>query len=142
VLDGIASHEGVGFLMVRSGEHGPVVFSSKGRNYLAEERVEGEDPLAGFGPRAADHLLREDSFSNCPDILVNSFYNVDANEVAAFEELIGCHGGMGGYQTQPFLLYPADWQLEEDQLVGAASVYRQLKNWLGQFKPSETSYSS
>jgi hypothetical protein len=142
VLDGIASHEGVGFLMVRSGEHGPVVFSSKGRNYLAEERVEGEDPLAGFGPRAADHLLREDSFSNCPDILVNSFYNVDANEVAAFEELIGCHGGMGGYQTQPFLLYPADWQLEEDQLVGAASVYRQLKNWLGEFKPSETSHSS
>jgi hypothetical protein len=49
---------------------------------------------------------------------------------------------MGGYQTQPFLLYPADWQLEEDQLVGAASVYRQLKSWLGQFKPSETSHSS
>jgi len=130
VLDGLANHEGVGFLMVGSQEHGPVVIGSKGRHYLAEERVDGEDPLAGFGPRAVDHLLREDSFSNCPDILVNSFYNVDANEVAAFEELIGCHGGMGGFQTQPFLLYPATWQLDEDELVGAAAVYRQLKSWL------------
>ncbi len=139
VLDGLVNHEGVGFLMVRSGEHGPVVIGSEGRNYLAEERVEGEDPLAGFGPRAAKHLMREDSFANSPDILVNSFYNADINEVAAFEELIGCHGGIGGYQTRPFLLYPTAWQLDEDELVGAAAVYRQLKNWLGQFQPTETS---
>lgn len=137
MLEGLAEHEGVGFVMVGSGEHGPVVIGSKGRNYLAEARVEGEDPLAGFGPRAAEHLRREDSFSNCPDILVNSFYNVDTNEVAAFEELIGCHGGMGGYQTRPFLLYPAAWQLDKNELVGAAAVYRQLKSWLDQFKPIE-----
>jgi putative membrane protein len=137
LLEGLANHEGVGFLMVGSSELGPVVIGPKGRNYLAEERVEGEDPLAGFGPRAAEHLLREDSFSNCPDILVNSFYNVETNEVAAFEELIGCHGGMGGYQTQPFLLYPAVWQLDGEELVGAAAVYRQLKSWLNQFKPTE-----
>ncbi len=138
VLDGLANHEGVGFLMVRSGQHGPVVIGSKGRNYLTDERVEGEDPLAGFGPRAAEHLQREDTFSNCPDILVNSFYNAEINEVAAFEELIGCHGGMGGYQSQPFLLHPAGWQLDEGELVGAAAVYRQLKSWLNQFKPVET----
>ncbi|MFN2190573.1 MAG: phage holin family protein [Candidatus Promineifilaceae bacterium] len=139
LLEGLAGHEGVGFIMVSSSEHGPVIISSDGRNYLAEGRVEGEDPLAGFGPRAVEHLLREDSFSNCPDILVNSFYNADTNEVAAFEELIGCHGGMGGYQTQPFLLFPASWDLLENELIGAASVYRQLKNWLNQSKTAEVS---
>ncbi len=134
LLDGLVAHEGIGFVMVHSEEQGPVVIGTNGRYYLADDRVEGENPLAGFGPRAAEHLRREDSFPNCPDILVNSFYNAETNEVAAYEELIGCHGGMGGYQTQPFLLYPAGWQLENDEIVGAAGVYRQLKSWLDQVK--------
>ena len=133
MLDGLVAHEGVGFVMVGSGENGPIVIGENGKHFLKEGRVEGEDPLANFGPRAAQHLLREDSFSNCPDILVNSFFNVERNEVAAFEELIGCHGGMGGYQTQPFLLYPAEWELDsEEDIVGAGAVYKQLKSWLGQ----------
>jgi putative membrane protein len=132
MLEGLASHEGVGFVMVGSLEHGPVIIGANGRNYIAEERVEGEDPLVGFGPRAAQHLIREDSFPNCPDILVNSFYDAERNEVAAYEELIGCHGGMGGYQTQPFLLYPAEWELEDEEIIGAAAVYKQCKSWLAQ----------
>ena len=133
LLDGLAAHEGVGFVMVGSEKDGPVVISQNGRRYLKDGRIEGEDPLAHFGPRAAQHLLREDSFSNCPDLLVNSFYDAGSNEVAAFEELIGCHGGMGGYQTQPFILYPAEWRLDsEEEIVGAAAVYKQLKSWLAQ----------
>jgi hypothetical protein len=58
--------------------------------------------------------------------------------VAAFEELIGCHGGMGGYQTQPFLLYPAQWKVEGGDIVGAGSVYKQLKSWLSQVKQAES----
>ena len=130
ILDGLASHEGVGFLMVRSEQHGPVVIGAAGRHYLADGRVEGEDPLAGFGPNAAAHLRRTDSFPDAPDILVNSFCRAENNEVAAFEELIGSHGGLGGYQTQPFVLYPAAWELEDKDLVGAAAVYQQFKHWL------------
>jgi hypothetical protein len=116
--------------MVHSAEHGPVVIGQQGRNYLTENKVEGDDPLADFGPRAAQHLIREDTFSNCPDLLINSFYHAETNEVAAFEELIGCHGGMGGYQTQPFVLYPAELPLEDESLVGAAAVYHVLKGWV------------
>lgn len=130
MLEGLVSHEGIGFAMVHSLEHGPVVIGANGRNYLAEERVEGDDPLVGFGPRAAQHLIREDSFPNCPDILVNSFYRADTNEVAAFEELIGCHGGMGGYQTQPFVLYPAELQVADGPLIGAAAVHHLMKGWV------------
>jgi putative membrane protein len=138
MLDGLVAHEGVGFIMVSSSDHGPVVIGEDGRHYLKEGRIEGTDPLVDFGPRAAQHLIREDSFTNCPDILVNSFYNTEKNEVAAFEELIGCHGGMGGYQTQPFLFYPADWELETDEIIGAGSVYKQLKSWLGQLNQTPT----
>jgi hypothetical protein len=130
VLDGLAQHEGIGFVMVRSTEHGPVVVGAEGWNYLDEDRIEGQDPLAAFGPNAAEHLRRTDSFPDAPDVLVNSFYNVETNEVAAFEELIGSHGGLGGYQTQPFLLYPSEWEIDDGELVGAAAVYRQFKRWL------------
>jgi putative membrane protein len=130
LLDGLANHDGVGFVMVHSEEHGPVVIGPNGRNYLTEDRVEGEDPLAGFGDRAVQHLIREDTFPNCPDILVNSFYNAETNEVAAFEELIGCHGGMGGYQTQPFILYPSELPADDDPLIGAAAVHHLMKSWV------------
>lgn len=132
LLDGLAGHEGVGFLMVGSQEQGAVVIGASGRYYLADDRVEGENPLAGFGPNAAEHLRRTDSFPDAPDILVNSFYRADTNEVAAFEELIGSHGGLGGYQSQPFVLYPAEWEVDDGDLVGAAAVYRQFKIWLKQ----------
>jgi len=131
MLDGLVAHEGIGFVMVHSEEHGPVVIGANGRNYLKEKRVEGEDPLTGFGPWAAEHLIREDTFPNCPDILVNSFYNTETNEVAAFEELIGCHGGMGGYQTQPFVLHPVELPAgDEEPLIGAAAVYHLMKGWV------------
>jgi putative membrane protein len=129
LLEGLAAHEGVGFLMVHSREQGAVVIGAGGRTCLADDQVEGENPLAGFGPHAADHLRRTDSFPDAPDVLVNSFYRAETNEVAAYEELIGSHGGLGGYQTEPFVLFPAEWQVEEE-LVGAAAVYRQFKQWL------------
>ena len=46
-----------------------------GRRRLADDSVEGEDPLAPFGATAADHLRRHDSFPHCPDLLVNSAYD-------------------------------------------------------------------
>jgi hypothetical protein len=135
LLEGLAGHEGIGFVMVHSEEHGPVVIGANGRYFLAEDRVEGENPLADFGPRAAEHLIRADSFPDAPDLLVNSFCNHETKEVAAFEELIGSHGGLAGYQTHPFVLYPAEWQLDDGDLIGAAAVYRQGKSWLNQIHP-------
>jgi len=138
LLDGLTSHEGIGFVMVHSEAHGPVVVGAEGRYYLAEDRVEGENPLEGFGPNAAQHLKRSNSFPDAPDILVNSFCNHATNEVAAFEELIGSHGGMGGYQTQPFVLYPAELPVGDTPLVGAAAVHRVLKEWASRTNGKET----
>ncbi len=129
LLPSLVQHEGIGFIMVRSAQHGSIVMGAEGIYYLADDRIEGENPLADFGSRAADHLRRTDSFPNCPDILVNSFYNPETNEGCAFEELIGFHGGMGGPQTQPFLMHPTELKVE-GELVGAAAVYRTCKAWL------------
>ena len=111
---------GIGFILVHSEELGPLAIGGSGVRYLVDDRVEGEDPLATFGPNCADHLRRTSSFVNAPDILVNSFYDPHADEGAAFEELIGFHGGLGGEQTQPFLLYPAAFPVSDEPIVGAA----------------------
>lgn len=130
MLDRLAQHEGIGFIMVHSEQHGGIAIGENGRYYLDEDRFEGENPLTQFGPNVVAHLKRTDSYPDAPDILINSFYDSDKNEGAAFEELIGFHGGLGGYQTQPFLLYPADWELNEQEIVGAEQVYKILKGKL------------
>jgi hypothetical protein len=58
-------------------------------------------------------------------------YNPQTNEGAAFEEQIGFHGGLGGPQTEPFLLFPKDLPLGDEPLIGAEAVYRVLKGWVG-----------
>ena len=130
VIPGLVKHEGVGFIMVDSEADGPVVIGANGTYYLKDDRIEGENPLANFEKNAAVHLRRTDSFSNCPDIVVNSFYDPEKNEGCAFEELIGFHGGLGGTQTEPFILHPAELAMPKDELIGAASVYQLCKGWV------------
>jgi Type I phosphodiesterase / nucleotide pyrophosphatase len=129
LLPGLTRHAGIGWVMVRSRHLGPVVLGRAGRRVLADDSVEGEDPLAGFGPQAADDLRRHDMLPHVGDILVNSVLDPATQEVAAFEELIGCHGGLGGWQNRPVLIHPAAWPVEVE-LTGADAVHRQLVQWL------------
>jgi uncharacterized membrane protein YvlD (DUF360 family) len=46
LLLGLATHPGIGFVMVRSETLGAVVIGGGGIRYLSDDRVEGEDPLA------------------------------------------------------------------------------------------------
>ncbi len=54
LLMALRAHPHVGWLLVRSAEHGASgARGAQGANYLTEGRVEGEDPLAPFSPTAA-----------------------------------------------------------------------------------------
>jgi hypothetical protein len=127
----LAAHPGVAMLMVRSKARGAVVFGPKGVRYLDEDKVEGEDPTTLFGPHTVMSLKREDAMQHAPDLLFISQYDPDLGEVAAFEELIGSHGGLGGTQTEPFILHPVEWTLDEDVPLGAPAIYRNIRRWLG-----------
>jgi len=129
LLDALRSHPGIGFVMVDSA-NGGVALGAEGVNWFEAGKIEGVDPLAAFGPNAVQHVLRTHRFSNCPDIMVNSTWWSDMDEVAAFEELVGSHGGMGGTQSHPFVLHPVDLAWPEEPVVGAENVHRVLKSWL------------
>ncbi|HEX5468403.1 MAG TPA: phage holin family protein [Gaiellaceae bacterium] len=129
LLPALRAHPHIGWLLVRSDRDGPVVLGSTGVLYLEEGRVEGSDPLAAFSPSAGSHLLRTSGFVNVADIMVGSFYDPDLEEGCAFEELISFHGGLGGPQTQPFLLYPASLPGPPERLVGGARINELLGGW-------------
>jgi hypothetical protein len=134
LIPALRSHPHVGWLLVRSAEHGPVALGADGAHYLADGRIEGDDPLAPFSPNAPKHLLRTDGFEHVGDIMVGSFYDPELDEGCAFEELICFHGGIGGPQTQPFILHPLRLEVPSGQIVGAAAVHGILAGWRQQLQ--------
>ncbi|MFC3262892.1 phage holin family protein [Streptomyces xanthochromogenes] len=135
LLTTLANHPGIGFLLVRSEEHGAVLLGRAGSEVPLAQLTDGEGPLKGFGRGAADAVRRTDTFPHTADIMVNSMYDPATGQVHAFEEQIGSHGGLGGEQSHPFLLSPVE--LTEPvphggELVGAEQVHHVLRRWLGE----------
>ncbi|MEU7906525.1 phage holin family protein [Actinoplanes sp. NPDC049118] len=132
LVGALTQHPGIGFITVRTGGQGTVVLGRDGIRHLHEDRVEGVDPLAGFGPHAVADVLRHDALAHVGDLVINSPVDPDTDEVAAYEELVGCHGGLGGWQTEAVLVHPKDWVVAAPPLIGADAVHRQLVRWLEQ----------
>jgi len=131
LVDTLTAHPGIGFVMVRSREHGgALAVGPRGHRRLADDTVVGEDPLADFDATVADHLRRHDSFPHCPDLLVNSMYDPSADEVAPFEDFMGSHGGLGGPQMHPFAVVPAEWREPSAPIVGVEAMHEALRDWL------------
>jgi uncharacterized membrane protein YvlD (DUF360 family) len=130
LISTLVNHPGIGFAMVRSDGEGALVLGAEGTRRLRDDHVTGRDPLLEFGPNAADHLRRTDGFPHCPDILVNCIYDPERNEVAPFEEFMGSHGGLGGWQSRPFALVPAAWSEPEAPIVGVRAMHDTIRRWL------------
>lgn len=125
----LISQPGIGFLLVRSSDSGNLVIGSDGIRFLDHDTFEGRDPLADYSVSAPSLLRRESSFANCPDLIVNSRFDPQSGLISSFEDQISHHGGLGGEQNFPFLLYPAILPYNNKPLVGAESIYRLLRKW-------------
>jgi hypothetical protein len=131
LVSGLVAHPGVGFVVVDTVEHGPVAFGPGGEHWVRDGTVVGFDPLARFGPHAPAFVLRAATMAETPDIYVNSLLD-DLDEVAAFEGLVGCHGGLGGWQDRAMVVHPVGLDLSHDMVVGADALHDVLVGWLEQ----------
>lgn len=129
LIDDLRRHHGIGFVLVKTASGDDLVLGSEGTHNLTSGEIEGRDPLEAFGPNAARHVRRTSGFANCPDILVNSTYWIETDEVAAFEELVGSHGGLGGTQSHPFVLHPPGLAWPNDPVIGAETIYAIFTEW-------------
>jgi hypothetical protein len=126
---GLHSHPGIGFVLVRSEAQGDIVVGKSGVYYLKDDHVEGDNPIGVYGPNAAMHIRRESSYSNCPDLVVNTVYDPATQELAGFENQVSHHGGLGGPQNHPFILRPTALPYNGTAIVGAESVHHLLRSW-------------
>ncbi len=132
LLIGLVKHPGIGFVLVKSNEFGDVVIGKNGFYYLGDDRIEGENPLANYGPNAARHIRRESSFPNCPDLLVNTVYDPQTQLMFCLENQVSHHGSLGGPQNYPFVLHPTSLSTGDEPIVTAEGLYRVLRGWRDQ----------
>ena len=130
LLPGLAAHPGISFVAVLSRENGPVVIGARGRHRLRDGDVEGEDPLEPFGRLAPRLVAAATGMAEAPDVYVNSSYDADTGEIAAFEGLVGAHGGLGGWQEQGMLVAPVALHPAHTDIVGAEELHRVLVDML------------
>jgi hypothetical protein len=130
LIKGLLDHPGVGLVLAHSARHGPVALGRTGEHFLASGRVVGLDPLIPFGLLAAQSLSRLAGFTNTGDLSVIGPFDAATGEVVSYEDLVGSHGGLGGWQGQPFVLHPVDLPVADAPLVGAPAVHAELRRWL------------
>ena len=111
-------------------DDGPVALGKRGWHRLDDGHVEGEDPLLPFGPYAPEFVKRVAHRPEAPDIYVNSRLDPGTEEVAAFEGLVGCHGGLGGWQDRACAVVPVDLPFPEERVVGADAMHVALRDIL------------
>lgn len=147
LIEALARHPGIGAVLVRSDAGHALVFGQYGRLDLATGsadpaggaagpggEADGNDPLADYGPGAAENLLHLEAFANAGDLILLGAVDRVSGEVTGFEELIGSHGGLGGWQSEPFIMCPATLTMAADPPAGAPAIYRQLLAWRTQLR--------
>jgi len=136
LLPGLVRHKGIGFIMVRSEEHGLLALGAEGAHNIDTGNIEGTDPLEHFGEHVVMNLKELDSFKHIGDIFIISMYDPSTGEVAPFEHQVGSHGGLGGNQTKAFVMYPTAFATQDKtvDLVGAPEVNRKIREWVARAK--------
>ena len=110
LLEYLISHPGIGFLITTNDEGEHLMMARQGVRRLRADVVEGADPAALF---AGSHdvglivrtLIRLCQYPNSGDLIINGNMMTD-NTIVTFEEQRGTHGGLGGDQTEAFVVVP------------------------------------
>ncbi len=141
IVAALVQHEGVGMVCGYDDDGVPVALGKDGTRNLHTGKVTGEDPLRPYAPEdphAHGHATLETrvwqvrrvmDFPHAGDLMVISTVYPDGT-VAALEELIGNHGGLGGEQTDAFLFHPPDLVVPPTR--NATDVFRILNDRRGQ----------
>jgi uncharacterized membrane protein YvlD (DUF360 family) len=134
LIGALGRHPGIGAVIGRSADGRALLLSATGPVDLAAAEAAGIDRIADYGPRAAEAMQRLARFLTAGDLILLGAVDRVTGEVTGFEELVGSHGGLGGRQTEPFILCPATLELADDPPVGAPALYRQLVAWREQLQ--------
>lgn len=129
LIPGLVAHPGIGLVIVKSKKSKTMVIGKTGVNFVDTGKIKGKDPLKVYSKNAKKQISVESSFTNCPDILVTTTYDPKTEELASFENQIGHHGGLGGPQNRPFVVYPTELNYDGKEINSASELSKLLKSW-------------
>ena len=139
LVDELVNHPGVGFVAASRRFGDAVALCVDGvRNLVTGEMGEWNDPLAQVEDKKlwAAELAQLMSYRDCGDLVINGAWLADRKRIVVMEEQVSSHGGLGGPQTEPFILLPADWNVTDLDLDSPESLHRLLKRELSQYRGS------
>jgi hypothetical protein len=138
LLPGLVQHPGIGLVIGREGDD-VVIMGSRGELILNEHpEIKGEDPLATLAdrPLTAEELRQMARFPHSGDLILFGTWDPHPpQQVTTFEDQVASHGGLGGEQMYPFILYAPvlgnacpesgghHQELDPDQLTNACRLY-------------------
>ncbi len=128
-IDQLVAHEGVGIVIIDGGRNeGPLLLGKGGSIKLRTGHVKGKNPLTQYGREKIrlQQLRRLAEYKSSGGLIIISPVYEDGT-VAAYEELIGNHGGLGGPQTEPFILYPTEVKVDGDSIINSDQIYPILR---------------
>jgi len=131
LLNRLVEHEGIGLMVGR--EEGETVIMGKDGTLTLNEGVEirGKNPLRSLPePELAARQLRQlASFPHSGDIIVLGAWRRNG-EVICFEDQVASHGGLGGPQDYPFIMYPGELNLDLEEVTNARDLYPHFAAYL------------
>ena len=124
LLTRLIEHPGIGLVVGHEGSK-TVMLGRAGTltKDNALEQLRGSNPLAGLSNPAAQAVRIHSvaSFPSAGDLML--FGDWDNGSVVTFEDQIGTHGGLGGAQEKPFILYPAEMELPNESIDNPCDLY-------------------
>lgn len=128
VLESLVSHPGIGFIGAVNDEGEILIVGANGMHALLAGTIEGTDPLAAYNANqiSRDALRNLCEFPDSGDVVVMGSM-LPNNMVTSFEDQIGTHGGLGGTQTEAFVIHSARSDLENAVIANPVEMHAFLK---------------
>ncbi len=132
LVEALTAHPGIGLVAALLASDEAVVLGANGLRNLATGEVIGRDPLQAYRhpERWAPELSRLLSGPSSGDLILNGAWFAEQRKVVVFEEQTSSHGGLGGPQTEPFILLPRAWTPRDEDLAAPEALYRYLRGHL------------
>lgn len=130
MTDKLVNHPGIGLVVVRDGDN--YVLKGKEGSFVMDGetkvvRQEGKSPLAHFGDETLlrRHINNYMNLEQTGDIVI--FGEYDGKDVIDFNKkysLASLHGGIGGNQTQPFIITDASLPIADKEIIEATDIHQ------------------
>ncbi len=133
LIPSLAGHPGIGFVAATREFGDAVAIGRDGVRNLITGKVAGRvDPLAAFGDTRvlSQELAQLLSYPSSGDLVINGAWLADRQKVVVLEEQLSSHGGLGGPQTEPFVILPASWRTHPGDLCSPEALHRHVARHL------------